>query len=149
MRLNELVAKAMAAQPQPPRRYLGANIIGYECLRRVQYAWWCAAEIPSRVRLIFERGHLLEAAVKTQLEAAGFKFAPNETLEFKALDGVLKGHADGAIIAAPKLLGLYLPVPCIWENKAIRRRIFARSTSTDCSLSTRTMLRRSASISAF
>jgi hypothetical protein len=118
-RLNELIAKAMAAQPQPPRRYLGASIVGSECLRKVQYAWWCAAEIPSRVRLIFERGHLLEQVVKSQLEMIGFKFAPNEALEFSALDGVLKGHADGVIIAGPRLPGLYLAFPLVWENKAV------------------------------
>jgi hypothetical protein len=119
VRLNELIAKAMAAQPQPPRRYLGASIVGSECLRKVQYAWWCAAEIPSRVRLIFERGHLLEAVVRAQLEMIGFNFAPNEALEFKALDGVLKGHADGVIIAGPRLPGLYLAFPLVWENKAV------------------------------
>jgi hypothetical protein len=121
-RLNELVAKAMATQPQPPRRYLGASIIGYECLRRVQYAWWCAAEIPSKTRLVFERGHLLEAVVKSQLEMVGFNFAPNETVEFKAFDGVLKGHADGVIIAGPKLPGLYLAFPLVWENKAVSNK---------------------------
>jgi hypothetical protein len=118
-RLNELIAKAMATQPQPPRRYLGASIISHECQRRVQYAWWCAAEIPSKTRLVFEKGHLLETVVKSQLEIIGFKFAPSEALEFKAFDGVLKGHADGVVIAGPRLPGLYLPVPCIWENKAI------------------------------
>jgi hypothetical protein len=118
-RLNDLVAKAMATQPQPPRRYLGASMVGYECLRRVQYSWWCSAEIPSKTRLVFERGHLLEAVVKSQLEMIGFKFAPSQSLEFKAFDGVLKGHADGVVIASPRLPGLYLPVPCIWENKAI------------------------------
>jgi hypothetical protein len=123
-RLNELVAKAMATQPQPPRRYLGASIVGYECLRRVQYAWWCAAEIPSRTRLVFERGHLLEAVVKAQLEMIGFTFAPEQSLEFKAFDGILKGHADGVIIAGPKLPGLYLALPAIWENEAVNAKNF-------------------------
>jgi hypothetical protein len=118
-RLNELVAKAMATQPQPPRRYLGASIIGYECQRRSQYAWWCAAEIESKTRLVFEKGHLLEWVVKSQLEMIGFNFAPAQSLEFKALDGILQGHADGVIIAGPKLPGLYLAFPLVWENKAV------------------------------
>jgi hypothetical protein len=123
IRLNELVAKAMAAQPQPPRRYLGASIVGHECLRQVQYRWWCAVEIPSRVRLIFERGHLLEAVVKAQLEMIGFVFA-REGLEFEAFDGILQGHVDGRIIVAPKAPGFYLVTPCIWENKAVNAKNF-------------------------
>jgi hypothetical protein len=122
IRLNELVAKAMAAQPQPPRRYLGASIVGSECLRKVQYAWWCVAEIPSKTRLVFEKGHLLEAVVKSQLEMIGFSFAPVQTLEFKALDGILQGHADGVIIAGPRLPGLYLAFPLVWENKAVSNK---------------------------
>lgn len=124
VRLNELVAKAMAARPQPPRRYLGASIVGHECLRQVQYRWWCSVEIPSRVRLIFERGHLLETVVKAQLEMIGFVFAPSEALEFEAFDGILQGHADGVVIAAPKIPGLYLATPCVWENKAVNAKNF-------------------------
>jgi hypothetical protein len=123
IRLNERVAKAMAANPQPPRRWLGASIIGHECLRQVQYRWWCAVEIPSRVRLIFERGHLLEAVVKSQLEMIGFVFA-SEGLEFEAFDGVLQGHVDGRIISAPRIAGLYLATPCVWENKAVNAKNF-------------------------
>jgi hypothetical protein len=119
IRLNELIAAAMTTQPQPPRRYLGASICGHECLRQVQYRWWCSTEIPSKVRLIFERGHLLEAAVRRQLEMIGCAFAPAETLAFKALDGILEGHADGVVIAGPRLPGLYLAYPCVWENKAV------------------------------
>jgi hypothetical protein len=121
VRLNELVAKAMATQPQPPRQYLGASIVGHECRRQVQYRWWCAAEIPSRVRLIFERGHLLEAVVKSQLEMIGFVFA-REGLEFEAFDKVFKGHVDGRVIGAPKVPGLYLQTPCVWENKAVNAK---------------------------
>jgi hypothetical protein len=122
-RLNELVAKGMAANPQPPRRYLGASIVGHACLRQVQYRWWCFAETPSKVRLIFERGHFLEAVVKSQLEMIGFVFA-REGLEFKAFDGVLQGHVDGVVIATPKVPGLYMPTPFVWENKAINSKNF-------------------------
>jgi hypothetical protein len=119
VRLNELTAAAMAIQPQAPRGYLGASICGYECLRRVQYQWWCATEIPSQTRLVFERGHLLEAVVRTQLEMIGFAFAPGESLEFKAFDGIFAGHPDGVAIAGPRLPGVYLPYPLVWENKAV------------------------------
>jgi hypothetical protein len=121
--LNELVAKTMAANPQPPRRWLGASIVGHESLRQVQFRWWCRVDIPSRVRLIFERGHLLEAIVKSQLEEARLVFA-STGLEFKAFGGILQGHADGVVIRAPKVPGLYLPPPFVWENKAVNAKNF-------------------------
>ena len=124
VRLNELIAAAMATQPQTPRRYLGASICGYECLRQVQYRWWCATEIPSKARLVFERGHLLESVVRAQLEMIGFAFAPAKSLEFKAFDGIFAGHADGVVIAGPRLPGLYLAYPLVWENKAVSAKNF-------------------------
>jgi hypothetical protein len=74
--------------------------------------------------LVFERGHLLEAVVRAQLEMIGFAFAPSETLEFKALDGILGGHADGVAIAGPRLPGFYLAFPLVWENKAVNAKNF-------------------------
>ena len=44
-------------------------------------------------------GVFSEAVVHAQLGMIGFAFAPRETLEFKALDGILEGHADGVAIA--------------------------------------------------
>ena len=71
------------------------------------------------MRLVFERGRLLEQVVRSQLEDIGFKFAPAESLEFKAFDGILQGHADGVAIAGPSVPGLYLAYPLVWENKAV------------------------------
>jgi hypothetical protein len=122
--LNRLVEHAAAAAVELPRSYLGASIIGHECDREVQFSWWCKPLLPARVKSIFARGHFFESRTREQLVSAGFHFAPPEALEFTALDGLFKGHADGIIIAGPHLPGVYLPLPCIWEAKALNAKNF-------------------------
>jgi hypothetical protein len=120
--INSAVERAAANKAEMPRSYLGASIVGHECLRHIQYDWWCAPELPARVRMLFDRGHSFEALVRAQLIAADFVFAPPSALEFIALDGHLQGHADGVIIAGPMLPGAYLALPCIWECKALNAK---------------------------
>jgi hypothetical protein len=117
--INALIERAAAATMELPRSYLGASIIGHECDRQVQFDWWVRPLLPARVKAIFARGHFFEALMREQLIAAGFAFAPSEALEFVALDGYLQGHADGVLIAAPRLPGVYLAIPCLWECKAL------------------------------
>ena len=90
--INELIERA-----EPPsenyRMYLGASSISSECLRRVQYDWMVDPQFPVRIKDIFERGHFFEERTRQHLIAAGFKFAPAQKLEFKAADGLFRGHA--------------------------------------------------------
>ena len=67
-------------------------------------------------------GTIIEARSRQQLIAAGFKFAPPEVLGFTAVDGLLRGHADGIIIAGPTLSGVYLNFPLLWEHKAVNAK---------------------------
>ena len=97
--LNEAIERAAAGKAELPHPYLGASIVGSECLRHVQYDWWCTPTLDARTRAIFARGHYFEARVREQLIAAGFRFAPPEALAFTAVNGDLRGHADGIIIA--------------------------------------------------
>lgn len=117
--INELIERA-----EPPsenyRQYLGASSIGSECLRKVQYDWMCDPEFPARIKDIFARGHFLEELTRRHLIAAGFRFAPSEVLEFRAADGLFRGHADGIIIAGPLLPALRYP--CLWEHKCINAK---------------------------
>lgn len=109
----ERIAMATAEQPRP---YLGASIVGYECARRTQYAWWVKADLTARTREIFQRGHFFERRVRDHLKAIGFKFAADEACAFTAVGGALRGHADGILIAGT---ATYLVYPAIWENKAL------------------------------
>jgi hypothetical protein len=117
--INELIERA-----EPPsenyRQYLGASSIGSECLRKVQYDWMVDPVFPARVRDIFARGHFFEDVTRRHLIAAGFKFAPPERLEFKAADGLFRGHADGVLIAGPQLPALRFP--CLWEHKCLKAK---------------------------
>jgi hypothetical protein len=106
-----------------PRGYLGASLIGDDCSRKIQFEWMCAATaMPARVRSIFARGHYFEAESKAQLVAAGFVFAPSEALGFSAVDGLIRGHADGIIVRAPVDFEFALAVPAIWECKGLNAK---------------------------
>jgi hypothetical protein len=59
------------------RGYLGASLIGDECLRKIQFEWMVTTgSFPSRVHSIFARGHYFEAETRQLLVDAGFVFAP-------------------------------------------------------------------------
>jgi hypothetical protein len=114
--INELIERT-----QPPeentRQYLGASSVGSECLRRAQYDWMVDPQNPTRTRDIFARGYFLEEIGRQHLIRAGFRFAPAEHLRFLAADGMLRGHADGLLIAGPELPGVGFP--CVWEHKGL------------------------------
>jgi len=109
--VNDAIERAAATTAELPRPYLGASIVGHECLRRVQFDWWVKPELAARTREIFQRGHYFEERARRHLTSAGFKFAPPEALAFTALGGALRGHADGIIIHGPDLPGAYLIYP--------------------------------------
>jgi hypothetical protein len=120
--VNDAIERAAMQVVELPRPYLGASIVGSECLRKVQYDWWCTPAHSARVREIFNRGHYFEERSRQLLIQAGFKFAPPEMLAFSAVDGLLRGHADGIIIAGPNNLPTYLIYPLLWEHKAINAK---------------------------
>ena len=47
-------------------------------------------------------------------------FADKDRLEFEALDGWLRGHADGIFLSGPEIPGVRYP--CLWEHKAINAK---------------------------
>jgi hypothetical protein len=119
--INDAIERVAAPTMGRPReQYLGASILGHECLRRIQFDWWVKPEPSAAKREIFERGHYFEKRVRQLFVAAGFKFAPSEALEFTAVGGALRGHADGIIIHGPDLFGAYIVYPLIWENKCLK-----------------------------
>ena len=120
--INDAIERATAARAELPRPYLGASIVGDECLRKVQYDWWCRPEHSGRIREIFDRGHYFEQRARMRLVGAGFKFAPRELLSFCAVNGLLRGNCDGIIIAGPDLAGAYVIYPALWEHKAVNAK---------------------------
>jgi hypothetical protein len=120
--INDAIERAAATTDELPRPYLGASIVGSECLRKVQFDWWCKPLLPARTREIFARGHYFEQQSREFLRQAGFKFAPPEASGFTAVNGLLRGHTDGIIIAGPGLAGISLNFPLVWEHKAINAK---------------------------
>jgi hypothetical protein len=121
--INDAIERAAAAKAELPRPYLGASIAGHECMRRVQYDWWCKPVLSARVQDIFARGHYFEDVARQHLIAAGFKFAPPDALTFSVMDGAFRGHADGIIFAGPNPLnGAYLNFPFLWECKCLNAK---------------------------
>jgi hypothetical protein len=55
--INDAIERAVMQTAELPRPYFGASIVGGECLRKVQYDWWCKPMHSARQREIFERGH--------------------------------------------------------------------------------------------
>ena len=80
----------------------------------------CDPQFPARIKDIFARGHFFEDVTRQHLIAAGFKFAPPEQLEFRAADGLFRGHADGILVAGPQLPALRYP--CLWEHKCLKAK---------------------------
>jgi hypothetical protein len=119
--INELIEQTEPPSPNY-RQYLGASSIGDECLRKIQFQWMCDPVFPARIKDIFARGHFFEDVTRKHLIAAGFKFAPPEQLEFKAADGLFRGHADGILVGGPQLPALRYP--CLWEAKCLKAKGF-------------------------
>jgi hypothetical protein len=114
--LNDLIERAEPRE-ENTRQYLGASSIGSECLRKIQYDWFCDSVHLSCTRDIFRRGHLFEELTRQHLIRAGFKFAPDNQLSFCTAGGLFRGHGDGIVIAGPELPGV--GYPCLWEHKAL------------------------------
>ncbi len=116
-----------------PRNYLGASIIGTECLRQLQYSYLNAKkdegrEFSGMTLRVFDVGHTLETRMQVWLEDAGFVFRPppdGRQHGFSDADGKFKGHCDGIIEKVPD--GVELETPCIWECKTMKDSKFKQT----------------------
>jgi hypothetical protein len=120
--IDQGLQQARAAEPR--RTYLGASRLGVECTRALQYEYADAPvdvgrDLGGRMLRIFERGHVLEDCMVAWLRGAGFDLRTRRDdgmqFGFSALDGRLKGHVDGVIVAGPEGYAY----PALWEMKAL------------------------------
>jgi len=107
--INAVLEAGARAEEETTRGYLGASAVGHPCSRKVQYDWVCDPVHPTRTRDIFARGHFLEEQSRQHFKKAGFRLADKDRLEFTALDGWLRGHADGILLSGPNLPGVAYP----------------------------------------
>jgi hypothetical protein len=118
--INDAIERGAMQAAELPRPYLGASIIGSECARKVQFDWWCTPTHSARTREIFDRGHYFEERSRQLLSRAGFLFETDAAkLKFSAVNGLLRGHADGLITEGPSPEITY---PCLWEHKAVNAK---------------------------
>jgi hypothetical protein len=118
--INALLDAGVRAISEKTRNYLGASVVGHPCLRKVQLDWMCDPAHPTRIRDIFARGHFFEEQSRQHFQKAGFRFADKDRLEFEALDGWLRGHADGILLSGPNIPGV--GYPALWEHKALNAK---------------------------
>ncbi|MFW2331156.1 MAG: hypothetical protein ACN4E2_02515 [Nitrospinota bacterium] len=125
--INELLEKE--APIQESRNYLGASILGVDCLRALQFGYTSTPKDDGRdfndkILRIFEAGHLFEDLCVNWLRRAGFEIQTEdengEQLGFSLADGRIQGHVDGIILAAPDNLDLLTPM--LWECKSLNHR---------------------------
>jgi hypothetical protein len=120
--INALLEEGAREDDEPTRGYLGASIIGHECLRAIQFDWMCGQQHPLQTKDRFSRGHFFEQLSYDHFRRAKFEFADKDQLAFTALDGMLRGHADGIFIGGPKIPDV--AYPCLWECKALNAKGF-------------------------
>jgi hypothetical protein len=130
-RFCEAIDAAMveANGKQTPRSYLGVSAIGYNCERKVQYAYANTAKDPGRdfngVTLRkFGAGHYFEDDTAHLLKKAGFilktEKANGDQFGFKTLAGKFAGHCDGVFVDGPT----WVKYPALWEHKAVGNKSF-------------------------
>jgi hypothetical protein len=105
---------------QEKRDYLGASIIGDECLRKVQLQYLQHdGDFPAQALRNFAVGHALEPLVAQWLRIAGFylrlKNNDGKQFGFSVAGGRIAGHVDGIICAGPD----FCKYPCLWECKTM------------------------------
>jgi len=121
--INELVDSKIkeARKLEPKRSYLGASMLGDECLRKLQYMYQQREQdfIAQTLRT-FDIGHNLEDLVAQWMRTAGFylvtKNENGEQIGFSTAGGRIQGHVDGIIEKSPVE---EIKTPCIWECKTL------------------------------
>lgn len=130
--INDLIDPALVAkrESEPPRKYLGASLIGHFCERYLGYQFH---KVPSdtpqfegKTFRVFDMGHDGEERFAEYLRLAGFELHTNKpdgrqygwgAGKNEEGEDQIKGHIDGIIIDGPQIEGL--SYPCIWETKAL------------------------------
>ncbi len=109
--INELLDQRLLQwhAMQDKRKYLGASMIGDECIRKVQLQYLGKDPmITAKQVRTFDIGHHLEDLVIHWLRIAGFYVVTRDEdgkqFGFSTADGKIAGHVDGIIQAFPKEL---------------------------------------------
>lgn len=132
--INEILDAKMQERyaSQEQRSYLGASMLGDECMRKVQLMYQGnQAKVSSQTLRTFDIGHCLEDLVAQWMRIAGFELKTRnedgEQFGFSVEEGKLQGHMDGLILSFPTELASPQNIgcrdhPCLWECKTLNHK---------------------------
>jgi hypothetical protein len=130
--INELLdAKLLKhhEENQKKRNYLGASIIGDECLRKIQLQYsQHKANFSAQTLRTFAIGNALESLVAEWLRIAGFLLKTHNDngaqFGFSTAGGRIAGHVDGIICDFPQELKQKesASTPSLWECKTMNNK---------------------------
>ena len=127
--INENIDDAIIGVKRSKRTYLGASMLGKECIRQVQYDFHHTPVddgkgFSAKTYRIFELGHILEESMVKWFRDGGFDLRnekPNgEQFGFEAANGVVQGHIDGVFCGGPPVM----KYPALWEAKTMAQTKF-------------------------
>ena len=129
-RINEILDAKMLEhhEGQEKRKYLGASMLGDECMRKVQLQYLGnQAKVSAQTLRTFDIGYCLEDLVAEWLRIAGFELKTRnengEQFGFSVADGKLQGHADGIITdVSGDLQEISFKCPTLWECKGLNHK---------------------------
>jgi hypothetical protein len=120
--INDLLDAKLLEQHknQEKRDYLGASMLGDECVRKIQLQYMKhESDVSAQNLRTFAIGHCLEDLIAEWIWLAGFDLKTrdenDEQFGFSVADGKLKGHVDGIIFGGPD----FLKYPCLLEIKTM------------------------------
>ena len=104
--LTKLIERTQETYEDAPRDYIGASIIGSECLRQIWYEYkgYKGIEVPTKTRRTWDIGKRLEGLVIEWLSCAGVEIYDlgNNILK-KSILPYFKGSYDALIIVNKKM----------------------------------------------
>jgi hypothetical protein len=123
--INDLLDAKLLEQHknQEKRNYLGASVIGGDCLRQIQLQYMHReSEFSAQNLRTFAIGNYLEDLIADWIKLAGFDLRTRnengEQFGFSIADGKLQGHVDGVIFAGPD----FMKYPCLLEIKTMNNK---------------------------
>jgi hypothetical protein len=114
---------------QEKRNYLGASMLGDECVRKIQLQYMKhESDISAQNLRTFAIGHCLEDLIAEWMWLAGFDLKTRnengEQFGFSTADGKIAGHCDGIIFSGPD----FCKYPCLWECKTLNNKSWTDTT---------------------
>jgi hypothetical protein len=124
-RINDLLDVKLIEKhrSQEKRNYLGASMLGDECIRKIQLQYMKhEIDVSAQNLRTFAIGHCLEDLIAEWMILAGFDLKTRnengEQFGFSVANGKIAGHVDGIIFGGHD----FCRYPCLWECKTLNSK---------------------------